>query len=246
MATSRSMQIGMEEVMARDTLKAVLAELVAVAIFVFIGVGSVIVAGAGGGILGVAFAHGLAIAFLVGGIGPMSGGHINPAVTFAMVITGRISITRGVMYVVGQMIGACVGMALLFAFIDDSTVFGIPGAGGHGVNSDVLTNLGAVGVEATLTFVLVWTVFATAINPKGLAANLGSLAALAIGFAVLADHIVGIPLTGASMNPARTFGPQLLMGRWDDWWVYYVGPLIGAAIAGLSFTMLYLTGEKDT
>lgn len=258
MAAQPRYALGMEELTAPATLKASFAELLATALFVFVGVGSVIIAGAygtedaigaGPGGIAVAITHGLAIVVLVFAIGGISGGHINPAVSFAMVITGRITIARGVMYVIAQLIGATVGALLLRLFIKDPIIEVVPGAGGHAVNTGILTNLGAVGIEAMLTFALVWVIFATAVNPRGL----GSLAALAIGFTVLLDHFVGIPLTGASMNPARSFGPALglpganegLPGRWDDQWVYWVGPLIGAAVAAISYYVLYLSDEEQ-
>ena len=240
MAAQPKYELGMEELTSPGTLRASFAEMVATALFVFIGVGAVIVLQAGGGIVGVAIAHGLAIAVLVASIGAISGGHINPAVSFAMVITGRISITRGVMYVIAQLVGAAIGMALLRGFLLDSVVTEVSGAGGHAVNREVLTNLGGVGVEAVLTFVLVWVIFATAVSSRGL----GSMAAFAIGFAVLIDHFVGVPLTGASMNPARTFGPALINDRWDEHWVYWAGPLIGAAAAAITYYVLYLADEE--
>jgi glycerol uptake facilitator-like aquaporin len=101
--------------------------------------------------------------------------------------------------------------------------------------------LAGVIVEAILTFVLVFTVFATATDPPGL----GNLAPIAIGFAILIDHFVGVPLTGASMNPARSFGPALVAGEWDDHWAYWVGPLIGGSVAALVYTFVYLNREED-
>ena len=88
-----------------------------------------------------------------------------------------------------------------------------------------------------LTFILVYVVFATAMDKRGAA---GNIAPLAIGFAVLIDHLVGVPLTGASMNPARSFGPALVAGEWDDHWVFWVGPLVGGALAGLVYTFAFM------
>ena len=249
MAAQGSMQLGTEELTSPATLKAAFAEFVATGLFIFMGVGSVAMAvnafgpndASGVGVVSIAITHGLAIALLAGGIGGISGGHINPAVSFAMVLTGRITVTRGAMYVVAQLIGACVGMLLLRAFILDDVISKMPGAGGHAINAAAVKNAGmAVGIEAVLTFVLVWTIFATAVSSKGL----GSLAAFAIGFAVLIDHLVGVPLTGASMNPARTFGPALINNRWTDHWVYWVGPLIGAAVAGITYWFFYLQDDE--
>jgi len=100
---------------------------------------------------------------------------------------------------------------------------------------------GGVLVEAVLTFVLVFTVFATAIDPRGM----GNLAPLAIGLAVLVDHFVGVPLTGASMNPARSFGPALVADVWDNHWVYWVGPLAGGGIAALAYYLTFMWGRDE-
>ena len=243
MAMQKTWDLGMDEMSSPATLKAAFAEFVAMALFVFIGVGSIAVAAAGGGILAIGLAHGLAYALLVAGIFAISGGHLNPAVTFAMLITGRITLMRGVLYVAAQMIGAVVGMLLLRAFLLDELVNGAAiGAGGHAVAAQVVpSDLAAVGLEATGTFILVWTFFAVAVTPRN---NSGVIAPLFIGLAVLVVHLVLVPLTGAGINPARTFGPALVNDIWTDHWVYWVGPLVGAAIAGISYYVLYLWEEE--
>jgi len=230
------------------TWRAVLAELIATLLFVFVGAGSVVVIT---GVIGVsprddaaaltaiALAHGLAIALLVAGTARISGGHINPAVTFGAVITGRLKLTTGVLYVGGQLAGAVIGALLLEAAV----VGDVEGSlGAHSLNLGALDGEGAgVMVEAVLTFVLVFTVFATAIDPRGLA----NLAPVAIGLAVLVDHFVGVPLTGASMNPARSFGPALVADVWDDHWVYWVGPLAGGGIAALAYYLTFMWGREE-
>jgi MIP family channel proteins len=239
--------IGADELKSPETIRATFAELLATMFFVFVGVGSIaafVLTGGGGGIVLIAVAHGLAIALLVAGIGPISGGHINPAVTFAMIITNRVTVTRGLMYIAAQMVGAVIGAALLKVFLEGALLDSIPGAGGHGVADDAVNGtLAAMGIEAFLTGLLVWTVFSAGVHPHG---N-HIIAPLAIGFAVLVIHLVAIPITGAGVNPARTFGPALMgvgggndIGVWDDWWVYYVGPLLGGAVAALLFYYLYL------
>jgi glycerol uptake facilitator-like aquaporin len=114
--------------------------------------------------------------------------------------------------------------------------------GATSLNSAALESTGAgVVVEAILTFVLVFTVFATAIDKRGL----GHVAPIAIGLAVFIDHFVGVPLTGASMNPARSFGPALVSNFWDDQWVYWIGPLIGAGVASLLYYFAYMRGNPE-
>jgi MIP family channel proteins len=238
------MELGIAELTSLEAIKASIAEFIATMFFVFFGVGSIaafIATAGGGGIVLIAFAHGLAIALLVAAIGPISGGHINPAVTFATVITNRITVTRGVMYVVAQLLGALLGALLLKAFVIDSLLDQIPGAGGHALDRNAVpSQLAGMGIEAMGTALLVWTVFATAVYPKG---NI-VVAPLAIGFAILVAHLVLIPLTGSGINPARTFGPMIVFGRYDDWWIYYAGPLLGAGIAGLLYYVLYLMDDE--
>jgi aquaporin TIP len=237
--------MGTEELTSPVVIKAAVAEFIATMFFVFIGVGSIaafLLTGGGGGIVIIAVAHGLAIALLVTGIGPISGGHINPAVTFAAMITNRITVTRAGMYIVAQLAGAVVGALLLKLLIASVVLDEIPGAGGHALAEDVVPNaVAGMGIEALLTGLLVWTVFASAVSSKG---NI-VIAPLAIGFAVLVIHLVAVPLTGAGVNPARTFGPALVFGEWDDFWIYYVGPILGAAVASLLYYFLYIMEEEQ-
>jgi MIP family channel proteins len=250
MAT-QSTSIGLEELTSPEALKASVAELIATMLFVMVAVGAVAVAAAGGSVVGIALAFGFTIALLVAGIGGISGGHINPAVTFAMIITGQINVTRGVMFIVAQLIGACIGALILRAFIVDSVLEAIPGGGGDALNTDVITDAWkGMFLEAMGTFVLVWTVFAVAVNPR---LSSGNAAPLYIGLAVVVAHLFLVPLTGTGINPARTFGPALFLpataegvpGRWDDAWIYYIGPLLGAAMASLTYYMLYLMPAKS-
>ena len=230
------------------TWRAVFAEFVATLLFVFIGSGAVVgVVGVLGrpptedigALVAIALAHGLAIAVLVAAIARISGGHINPAVTFAAVITGRMKAGPGVLYIAAQLAGAVVG-ALLLDLVLASSVAGNLGA--HALNDNALTSdFAGLLVEIILTFVLVFTVFAVAMDPRGPS----NLAPIAIGLAVLVDHFVGVPLTGASMNPARSFGPALVSNSWDDHWVYWIGPLTGGALAGLTYYFIYLMRPEE-
>jgi len=145
----------------------------------------------------------------------------------------------GVLYIAAQLAGAVVG-ALLLKLVLVSSVEGNLGA--HALNDNALSSdLAGVLVEIILTFVLVFTVFAVAMDPRGPA----TIAPIAIGLAVLIDHFVGVPLTGASMNPARSFGPALVANSWDDQWVYWVGPLVGGALAGLLYYFVYLMPAEE-
>ncbi len=227
----------------QKTWQAVFAELIATALFVFVGAGSVIVVGGPltdtGGVVAIALAHGLVIALLVAAIARISGGHINPAVTFGAVITGRMKLSTGVLYVAAQLTGAVIGALLLEAALVGEVEGNL---GAHVLNLEVLEGRGAgVLVEAVLTFVLVFAVFATAMDKRGMA----NLAPIAIGLAVLVDHLVGLRLTGASMNPARSFGPALVADFWDDHWVYWLGPLIGGGLAALVYYLTFMWGNEE-
>ena len=227
----------------QKTWQAVFAELIATLLFVFVGAGSVIVVGGpftdSGAVVVIAMAHGLVIALLVAATARISGGHINPAVTFGAVITGRMKLSTGVLYVAAQLAGAVIGALLLEAALLGEFEGNL---GAHALNLNVLDGKGAgVLVEAVLTFVLVFAVFATAMDPRGMV----NLAPIAIGLVVLVDHLVGVPLTGASVNPARSFGPALVADFWDDHWVYWLGPLIGGGLAALVYYLTFMWGNDE-
>ena len=230
---------GTEELFAPGAWRATVAEFLATLLFIFLGAGTVVVTGGiinegltSARLIAIALAHGLAIALLVTATAKISGGHINPAVTFGAWITGKISLTKGVMYVVGQLVGAIVGAWLLQAVIPAAAQGNL---GAHGLGPNIAVGGGLVA-EIILTFALVLVIFATAMDPKGL----GSLAPVAIGLTVLVDHLMGVPVTGASMNPARSFGPALVAGAWANHWIYWVGPLIGGALAALVYEFIFL------
>ena len=172
-------------------------------------------------------------------IARISGGHINPAVTVSMVVTRKIGLAKGVMYVVAQLVGAALGAYLLMSVIPDAFEGTL---GAHALAGDIDAGTGLV-IEALLTFFLVFVIFATAVDPKGPS----HLAPVAIGLIVLVDHFMGVPLTGASMNPARSFGPALAAGEWADHWVYWVGPIVGGVVAAVLYEMVFIrwrTGEN--
>ena len=229
------------ELTSPAVIPAVLAEFIATLLFVFLGAGTVVLTGQMIGdsmtparLLTIALAHGLAIALLVTAVGNISGGHINPAVTIGAMLTSNISIVKGIMYIVAQLVGAIVGALLLTVVLP---VDG--GLGAHSIGSGVSSGA-ALLTEIILTFALVFVIFAAAMDPKGMS----SLAPLAIGLIVAVDHLVGVPLTGASMNPARTFGPALIAGSWADHWIYWVGPVVGGGLAALMYKMIFLQRQE--
>ncbi len=226
-----------------EAWRSTLAEFIATLLFVFLGAGSVIVSGGlpngdldPARLVAIALAHGLAIAFLVYATANISGGHLNPAVTFAALLTKKISAARGLMFVVAQLGGAVVGALLLLATIPGAADTNL---GAHALGPDVSVGMGLL-MEIVITFALVFVIFATAVDPRGM----GNLAPLAIGLTVLADHLLAVPITGASMNPARSFGPALVSGEWAGHWLYWAGPLLGGALAGLVYQIAFINRPR--
>ncbi len=222
--------------MGRDALERGIAELIGAFALVFVGAGSIAVAAAtNGGLVSIALAHGLVIAVMASAVGHISGGHFNPAVTLGFLVTRRIAPSLAGVYWAAQLAGALAGAIALELLLPNSLTdvvsLGTPALGG-GMGAGA-----AMVLEAILTFFLVWVVFATAADPRG---SFTSIAGLAIGFTITLDILMAGPLTGAAMNPARAFGPEVVSGEWADAWVWYVGPLIGGAAAALAYEWLYL------
>jgi aquaporin Z len=204
-----------------------IAEFVGTFTLIFIGGGAGIASGHD--IVAVALANGLAIGIMVSNLGHISGGHFNPSITFGFLVTRRIAPTLAAVYWAFQLLGAIVAAALLRA-IFPSILGAVPHAPGIGGGKGLL-------VELILTFLLVWAVFATAVDPRG---AFKAIAGLAIGLTITIDVFMGGPLTGAAMNPARAFGPELIANFWGEGWIYWLGPLIGATIAAGAYEWLYL------
>ena len=218
--------------MEHDPARRAVAEFVGTFTLVFVAVGSIMVS-AQSGLVGVALATGLAVAVMASAVGHISGAHFNPAVTLGFLVTRRMAPLLAVVYWLAQLLAAVAAALLLrYVFPEEADLTG----GVPTLNSSVEVLPGVV-LEALLTFFLVWVVFATAADPRG---AFTSIAGLAIGLTITFDILVGGPLTGAAMNPARAFGPQLVESQWTDWWIYYVGPLAGGAVAALAYDLLYL------
>ena len=203
------------------------AEMIGTLLFVFLGAGSVVMnaAMAGGlGALGIALAHGVGMAIIVSATMNISGGHMNPAVTFAIWIAGKIDASTAGAYVVAQFVGAILGALLMSALLPSGTVHAT--LGGTPQLGPSVTLVQGIWVEAILTFFLVSAVFGTAVSPD--APRIGGFG---IGLAILVDALVGGNLTGAMMNPARAFGPAVVAHEMHGQAVYWIGPLLGAAAA---------------
>ncbi|CAL9031833.1 PREDICTED: probable aquaporin TIP3-2 [Prunus mume] len=225
-----------------DSMRATLAEFVATFIFVFAGEGSVLALGkiykdsgtSAAELIAIALAHAFSLFSAVSTSINVSGGHVNPAVTFGALIGGRLSVVRALYYWVAQLLGAIVASLLLRLVTNGMRTVGFSMASGVGEWHGLI-------LEIVMTFGLVYTVYATAIDPKR--GSLGTMAPLAIGLIVGANILVGGPFDGASMNPARAFGPALVGWRWRNHWIYWVGPFIGGGLAALIYEYMVIPTE---
>ncbi|MCR5186973.1 MAG: MIP family channel protein [Clostridia bacterium] len=211
-------------------MKKYICEFIGTFILVFLGCGSAAIAGSTLGTLGIALAFGLAIVAIAYSVGKVSGGHVNPAVSLAMFINKKLDKKDFCGYVVAQVLGAIVGAACLSLIISTTTLVD-PGLGtnGFGNNSTVgISMIGALFVEIIATFIFVLAILGVTSDEKN-----GSVAGIVIGLVLTLIHIVVIPLTGTSVNPARSLGPALLVGgeALTQVWVFIVAPLVGAALA---------------
>ena len=225
------------------SIKKYIAECLGTLVLVFMGCGSAVFLGCDvpGGHLAVAFAFGLSIVAMAYVIGNISGCHINPAVSLAMLLSKKMTAGDFVGYVVAQVVGAIAGAGLLEIFVAG---FGLADkTGGLGTNG--VANAGGVGgallIEVILTFIFIFTILGVTSDE-----GKGSVAGIVIGLTLTFVHIVGIPLTGTSVNPARSIGPALFAGgqALADLWVFIVAPLVGAALAVLAFKGLQLARQQ--
>ncbi|GGG11691.1 aquaporin [Paenibacillus albidus] len=213
------------------------AEFIGTFVLVLFGCGSAATAGGELGYLGIALAFGLSIVAMAYVIGPISGCHINPAVSLAMLISRKLTGIDFIGYVVSQIAGAIAGSALLYAIIVSAgmptTGLGQNGFGpGYGIGISALM---AFIVEVVLTFVFIYTILGVTSTESN-----GNVTGLVIGLTLTFVHILGIALTGTSVNPARSLGPALLLGgqALSQVWVFLVAPLAGAALAVAAYQLL--------
>ncbi|KAJ8559612.1 hypothetical protein K7X08_003670 [Anisodus acutangulus] len=232
-----------EELSHPGALKAALAEFISTLIFVFAGQGSGMAynkltangAASPAGMISASVAHafGLFVAVSVGA--NISGGHVNPAVTFGAFVGGNITLFRGILYIIAQLLGSTAACGLLEFATGMST-------GSFALGADVSV-WSALVFEIVMTFGLVYTVYATAVDPKK--GDLGVIAPIAIGFIVGANILAGGAFTGASMNPAVSFGPSLVSWTWTHQWVYWAGPLIGGGLAGFIYEFIFISHTHE-
>ncbi|MDP6277492.1 MAG: aquaporin [Nitrospinota bacterium] len=222
-----------------QTGRACVAEAIGTFGLCFIGAGSIILdakIGGGVGLIGIALAHGVILSIMISALGGVSGGHFNPAVTIGFLVTKKQEVGEGISYIVSQLVGGTVAGLLLRAIyapeVWQKVHLGTPMLGeGVSVGTGIL-------VEIVLTFFLVTAIWGTAVDDRK-----PDIGGFGIGLTLTADILMGGPLTGASMNPARTFGPALAGGGFDSHLVYWIGPIIGAVIAAVLYNNILI--KKD-
>jgi MIP family channel proteins len=217
------------------TVRALAAEALGTFFFVTLGAGAILAdaaSGGRGGLLAIALAHGVALSVAVSIFGAVSGGHFNPAVTLGVALARKLVWGLVLPYWVAQLVGAlAAGVLLRFVFAAD--VAAVVHLGTPTVAVGYPPTMATL-LESVLTFFLLLAVFGTAVAPAA-----PRIAGFGIGLTVMADILVGGPLTGAAMNPARWFGPAVASFFFDNWWVYRVGPLAGGAVGGLLYRFLF-------
>jgi aquaporin Z len=224
-----------------DNMKKYLAELLGTFVLVFIGTGSAVVAGKNIGFLGIALAFGISVLVMVYAIGQISGCHINPAITIAMLINGKIPSKDAIIYIIMQCIGAIFATMLLLAIMTGRPGYDITTSnlGANGYGADYLGGYSlssAFITEVVMTFIFLMVIFGATSSkaPAG-------FAGIAIGLSLAMIHMVSIPITGTSVNPARSLGPALIAGgtALSQLWLFIVAPVIGAIIAAVVWKHLF-------
>ena len=216
-------------------MKKYFCECIGTAVLVLMGCGTAVITG--GDIVATSLAFGLSIIAMAYVIGNVSGCHVNPAVSLAMLINKKMSLKEFGLYVLAQVIGAFVGAGLLY-FILSSTQAGVIGLGTNGFEAQSavdLSLLGAFVVEVILTFIFIYTILGVTSDE-----NKSSVAGIVIGLTLTFVHLIGIRLTGTSVNPARSLAPAVIMGgeALSQVWLFIVAPFIGAALSAITFRFL--------
>jgi aquaporin Z len=215
-----------------DPFRRGFAEFIGAFTLVFIGGGAGIISHSD--IVAIALANGLAIGIMVTNLGHISGGHFNPAITIGFLAARRIAAALAAVYIFAQLLGAvCAAFILRYLFTKFAVAVTAP--------APHTTDAKALILEGIMTFFLVWAVWATAVDPRG---AFKAIAGLAIGLTITIDVFVGGLVTGAAMNPARAFGPEVAGNTWSGWWIYWVGPIAGGLVAALVYEYLYLRPEQ--
>ena len=225
-------------------LKKYFAEVIGTAILVLFGCGTAVISG--GNLIATSLAFGLAIVAAAYAIGDVSGCHVNPAVSFAMLIRGKMTIKEFCGYAISQVVGALIGSGLLYLILNVAGGIGTDslGANGFGEGYGLELNVwGALLTEVILTFVFIYTIIGVTSDK-----NKSHIAGIVIGLTLTFVHIIGISLTGTSVNPARSLAPAILLGgtALSQVWVFIVAPFVGAALAAFTYDALNTETTKAT
>lgn len=230
-----------------ETGRKLIAEAIGTFFLCFAGIAAIlntqepIAQNSGAQLLAIALAHGLALSVAVSAFGGISGAHFNPAVTIGFLSTGRIHLPEAVQYIIAQLIGASLAALACTAIFPEAVVeaakLGIPLPDKSWVTTPVL-----ILTEFILTFLLMMAVFGTAVDGRGAAVKIGGFG---IGLTVTFDILAGGPVTGASMNPARSFGPALVYGDFSYHGFYWLAPVAGAVVAALLYHHVLLGDDQN-
>jgi MIP family channel proteins len=222
--------------MVETTWRAALAEFVASFAFVLIGMGSAIVAGPyGSGLIGEALSAGFVLAAMISVTAHISGGHVNPAVTIGVWVAGKISSVRAVVYILAQVAGGILAAVVLRVVLPPAE-WRVADLATPVLSRGVGPGKGIL-IEALATFLLVFAFFGTMLDERG---PFFRTAGLTVGLVTAVDILAFGPLTGAATNPVRSLAPALISGTWDDWWVYWMGPLAGGVIGAVLYWSAFL------
>lgn len=223
-----------------DTKK-LLAEFLGAMALLVAGVGAIAsnhLSDGGSGLVGIALAHGLAITLMATAVGGISGGHFNPAVSFAFAVSGKMSWKDMLFYWVAQLLGATAGTALALVFFGSDTLsavaYGIPALG------DGVSAISGMLAEILATAFLMFVIVTVAVQQNHV------LATLLIGLTIVMDILFMGSISGAAMNPARAFGPALLSGNWGEQWIYWIAPILGATIGIFAANFLAAKTEASS
>ncbi|MGC4234546.1 MAG: aquaporin Z [Niabella sp.] len=234
--------------MKATTTSKFIAEMIGTMVLVLMGCGSAVIAGADGttgvGLLGIAFAFGLSVVAMAYAIGHISGCHINPAISIGMVLAGRMKAGEAAYYIVAQIIGGLIGAGILYLIASGKADYaGGLGQNGYGAFSPQKYSLtSGLVAEVVFTFIFLLVIFGST-STKNIN---GGFAGLSIGLSLVLIHIVGIPITGVSVNPARSIGPAVLVGgeALSQVWLFIVAPVLGAILSAVVWNSLIEKSEK--
>jgi len=222
--------IGLDEIKTKGLWRAVIAEFLGTALFLLGTTVVCLASGTSGAATNIAIGIGIGLSITnsIIMVGHVSGGHLNPAVSFAMTVAGKVSILRGLLYIIAQLVGGIVGSAFTYGLLS-------PAVGTLGATVPSVKEAQGFGLELLFTLILVLFVFSITDGAKSID---GGVTALAVGVCILVAHVCLIPFTGCGINPARSFGPAVVANVWTSHWIYWIGPLAGALVGAILYTFV--------